>query len=286
MPPERPRAELFADPTAAVVWAAICALDEGAQHEVLRELRARLDDPTDRATKTARKIARGVAALRIAADELGRTPSVMAYRDLRRTRPELRLPADGTVRTWLGGDWNTALERAKLDRVPDVDATVAPEGSRFTREEVVAAINECAEDLGCVPGYGSYQSWAQSPQVRRRPGRRPRSLAPIFRCFGSWSDALIAAGHIPDGTDPRKWGGRSRFTEDQLLDFLDVVRARIGAMPSMTRFVAEREKVMEELGASGSLKVVPGYRPYVNRFGGWRAAQEACLKREAARERE
>lgn len=228
-----------------------------------------------------------MAALRLAADELGRTPSLPAYRELRQTRPELRLLADGTVRSWLGGDWNSSLERAKLDRVPDVDATVAPEGPALTPEEVLDAIKACAEELGCVPGFDTYKRWARNPLVRRRPGRRPRSLCPIFRCFGSWTDALIAAGILQtDGSDPRRWVSRSRYTKDHLLDFLGVVRDRVGAMPSMTQLVAEREKILQEAAAAGELRSPPGYRCYVTRFGGWNAAKEAFLEREAARAKE
>jgi hypothetical protein len=53
LPRPKPRLKLFSDPSAEVIWAGICALDEASQHEVLAELRRRLaraelrDGPTD-----------------------------------------------------------------------------------------------------------------------------------------------------------------------------------------------------------------------------------------------
>jgi hypothetical protein len=54
----------FKDPAAAVVWAGICALEEGAQHDVLDALTERLLAPEERPTGEQVRTARGMESLR------------------------------------------------------------------------------------------------------------------------------------------------------------------------------------------------------------------------------
>lgn len=77
--PRRP----FADPAAEVVWAALCVLPAGAQHEVADQLAERLSLLEHEAPGHDRRRARAVAALREAARILKRSPSVTEYRELR-----------------------------------------------------------------------------------------------------------------------------------------------------------------------------------------------------------
>lgn len=85
---ERPRGQLFRDPSAAVVWAGICALDEASQHDVLEQLRLRLAAPGTRKGEHNQKRARAIAALRAAASRLGgRSPSVSEYRQMLKSEP-------------------------------------------------------------------------------------------------------------------------------------------------------------------------------------------------------
>lgn len=117
---ERPRGELFRDPSAAVVWAGICALDEASQHDVLEALRVRLVAFDSRSGEISHKRARAVAALRQAAQRLGgKPPSVAEYRKLLRESPGLDWPTDGSIRRWMGGSWNTALDQAHLEPVAE-----------------------------------------------------------------------------------------------------------------------------------------------------------------------
>ncbi len=278
MPSERPRGELFSDPGAKVVWAGICALDEGTQHQVLAELRQRLGNPDERTGPLARKEARGIGCLRRAADALGRSPSQRAYRDLRNTRPDFELPPDGSVRNWLGGNWNAALERAKLDRVPDTDAETEPLGPRLTDEEILTAVRDCAAELGRVPSQPVYLAWARRPEVRRRPGSRPQSQSPFDRAFGSFPAALEAAGlkepgvpHV-NGRPLRGYG----YSSDELFSFLDEVVQRLGGFPVGKDFNRERDRILEErTNARTATHGLPSYNVYHRRFGGWPAARAA-----------
>mgnify|MGYP000200350684 CR=1 FL=1 len=270
---ERPRGQLFSDRSAEVVWAGICALDEGAQHEVLRELRRRLGDLSERTGDLNRKVARGVAALLQAAEILGRSPSVHAYRQLRAERPGLELPADGTVRRWLGGDWNGALEQAKLKRVPDVDAAVAPLGPRFTAEELIAAVRRASVELGRIPSLQDYLGWARRPDVRRRPDRLPRSQVPFDRLFGGWRKALVAAQLVGESGAgaPTSRGRGYRYDDAELFAALEEIGGRVaGGFPTTGEFAAERDAILAEEVAAGELpRALPTYGVFVRRFGSW-----------------
>jgi hypothetical protein len=137
----------FKDQAAEVVWAAICTLEERAQHEVLAALGERLSFPDERATAHEIRVARGVAALREAAALAGHSPSVPEYRRLRDENPERAWPDDSPIRQWLGGNWNDALAAAGLDAPPDPIAHYPERGPEFSDEECLAAIRECAGDL-------------------------------------------------------------------------------------------------------------------------------------------
>lgn len=88
----------FEDPAAKAVWAAICTLPEGAQHQVAEYLVERLALVEQRGNAQEVRVARGVAALREAAQILGASPTVGQYRELRERHPERRWPPDGSIR--------------------------------------------------------------------------------------------------------------------------------------------------------------------------------------------
>ena len=83
--------------------------------------------------------AKAIAALREVASILGRSPSVREYRRLQQQHPAADWPAEASIRRWLGGGWNDALERAHLDCVPEPLAAVKPLPAPFSREETIAA---------------------------------------------------------------------------------------------------------------------------------------------------
>lgn len=149
---ERPRRGLFKDPAAVPVCAGITALDEAAQHEVLRELRVHLVAHDTRAGDISKKRARSIAALHHAARLLqGKSPTISEYRRLLRENPGFGWPTDGVVRRALGagttggsGDWNTALDQANLEAVPDTMAAQPALGPLLGDEELIAALKECA----------------------------------------------------------------------------------------------------------------------------------------------
>ena len=230
-----PRGELFSDPAAAVVWAAIEKLEERGLHELRDRLFAEITIPELRSGEDQVKLARGVSALREAhalaqlepradrgrggagqrlalAGEPGEVPlSVDTYRLLRGREGRRReWPPDTSLRRWMGGSWNDCLRAAGLAPVADGDALVAEISSRFSRQEVFAAVRAYAQEAGTpIPTLRGVIAWAKRPDVKRRPGRRPESQGPFDRLFpGGWQEVLIAAEFIdaPPGWDagPRR----------------------------------------------------------------------------------
>jgi hypothetical protein len=218
-----------------VVWAGICALEEASQHDVLQELGRRLAFPGERGPMNSHGVrqARAIAALREAAGELGRSPSVSQYRELRRTtHPDW--PPDGSIRDWMACGWNEALKLAHLEAVPDEQPIVVEGEQAYTREQVLEALRQCAEELGHNPTFNKYIAWARSPEVRRREGRRPRSQNVFERRFGGFTEAMIAAGLADvDGTGVpvstlQRSGKNYRWSDEDLMAALDEVIEYIG----------------------------------------------------------
>lgn len=267
-----PRGEQFADPSARAVWAALCALDPASQHDVLAELQERLGAPVLASSDV--RVRRAIAALREAAEILGRSPSVGDYRRLQAERRELDWPPDGSLRKWLGGSWNDCLARAHLEAVADGDALVAQMGPSFDKQEVLDALRACAKELGFPPTVSAYLSWARRPDVRERKGRRPRSQSP-FDLFGGYANALLEAGLVAvDGAFEMPATTRVRLgqyfaTEDVIIAALKEVAERIGHPPRTTEYKLERLKIIRESDTAGALRTLPGYETINRRYGKW-----------------
>lgn len=274
----------FRDPAAQVVWAALCTLEEAAQHELLTALQQRLAFPEERLSPHAARVARGVAALREVAALVGRSPSVGEYRRLRDQNPERRWPDDSSVRQWLGGNWNDALTEAGLDALPDPIAHHPERGPHFSDEELLAAIRECANDLGQPIqelSFQRYLCWARSSRVRKRPGRRPQGQLPYER-FDGWTKAKAAALGVED-MDLAGAGGRGyRYTEEQVFTAADEISRRLGrpgAFPGQTEWVKERRRILvAEERAGKPRRAIPGKEAVRRVFDSWQDAAEAYVR--------
>lgn len=276
---EVPRGELFADSSAQMVWAAICALEEGAQHDVLRSLRERLAVSGERSTPHEVRVARAVAALREAADlcDVGEHLSIQVFKRLREERAEFGWPPESSVRRWLGGSWNDALRRAGLDAVPDGDVVTYRLGSAITHEEAIAAVRACAEELGGVPTLSQYVFWAKRPEVRRRCGRRPNSQGPFDRLFGGWLNALVTAGLVdadapartPNLTAGQVRPSGYRFTTEQIRQSLRDVAERVGRPPRTSDYQRERAAMLAEAEVTGRPRAIASYNVINDRYVCW-----------------
>jgi hypothetical protein len=270
------RRELFVDPGARVVWAGVRQLDVALQFALLEELQEQLG-AVARLDTHERQVRHAIAVLREAAQLLEHSPTVGEYRQLRSESPERMSawPPDGTIRRWLGGNWNEALGRAHLESVRDGDALVYANGPAFTADEITAALRECARELGDVPTISRFFAWARRPDVVARAGRRPQSLQPIQRLFGGFVEALRAAG-LADGGEPGALSrstivrmGNYRITEEQMLDAIRLVAKRIGRSPRVQEYLRERELIIQESAAAGEPRAIPSHAKIQRHFSIW-----------------
>jgi hypothetical protein len=269
-----PRGERFSDPVLDAVWAALMQLEPGLLFEVQAEL-AEMLAGGHVLSATNEKRLRASASLRAAAKELGHSPTLPEYRSLRQERRDLALVADGTLRSWFGlRTWNECLKAAKLAAVPDGDVLVRSLGPALTTDEIIRALRECAEELGYVPGIQAYFAWAKRLDVRKRPGRRPRSQAPFDRLFGGYLNALTAAQltddvgavEAPDSSCVRA-GKYFQEDEDIRAALREVTELNGGTPPRTTRYPALREQIIKKSRAKGRLRTIPALGTIVRRYG-------------------
>jgi len=286
-----PRLQPFTDPSAEVVWAAICALDEGSQHEVLEELRQRLAAADLRETPQQTRQARAVAALRECAAIVARAPSKGEYERERVDHPEW--PPESTVRSWLGGSWAKALEAARLATDLTGETATHAIGPEFTKAEVKAALCSCAAEIAgeSIPGLHTYLAWARRRDIRQRPGRRPRSQSVFDRLYGGYLQALVAAGLIEgagDAAAPRSGATRAasgyRYSEEQLLAGLDLIvrhgngGQHLGAddpFPSTGAYARARQELIDKAEDAGEPpRALPSQQVLWRKWGGWAEVQK------------
>ena len=171
----------------------------------------------------------------------------------------------------------------------DGDAVVRELGPAFTREECLGAVRDYVADTGDrLPGCHAVIAWAKRPDVRARPGHRPRSLGPFQRLFSGWAEVLAACGLIdgeaPTGAAIGTTGyGSLRpakaygYTEEQLFAALREVAARLGRSPKTAEYTREREAILADERAEGRApRAFPTYNVIQTRFPTWDEALSAA----------
>lgn len=274
-----------------MLWAAIQTLDEGQRHALLALMQEQLMLPELRRGDRAKRIAKIVAALNAAADQLAAEAGAGSraevklteeqYERLRRLNPMESWPPPSTVRRWMSGSWNDALRQARLQPVFDGDALVAEIGPKFTREEVIAAVQAYhAEGHQDVPTISAFISWARRPEVLARPGRRPRSQNTIQRLFPQgWPQLLAAAGIIATTEKPGAMGtswavARPAWgTGYKIAHVHEALRScafKLGRSPKMMEYAAWREDEFIRQREDGELpKAIPSTGLIQNRYRTW-----------------
>jgi hypothetical protein len=268
----------FAHPLGSAVWAAIMTLDAGVQREVLERLEVHLGEALLDPEKPGR-MQRAIRALRRAAELLGRSPSVKAYRRLRDETHDPELIPVSSITSALGvGGWNEALSLAALAPAAEqvrLAVVVSKSPLRYTEAECLAALRGCGEELGCVPSGTMYRRWVTRPDVRQRPGRRPLTATPFVRFFGSYMGALAAAGLTSEtvqayaGSDMRVRTTAYAYSDEEFAAALCEVRDLLGCVPRSNKYGRAREEIIAESFAAGAPRTIPSYGAYLKRYGSW-----------------
>lgn len=105
----------------------------------------------------------------------------------------------------------------------------------LTSAELLELLRERADELGRTPKVREVREWQQ-----------------IFRRFGSWNKALVAAGLQP----------RQPFARDHLIELLQMKAQELGRPPQFDEMAEDPR--------------LPSPHTYRNRFGGWRQALTAA----------
>src|SRR5262249_27787255 len=144
-----------------------------------------------------------------------------------------------------------------------------------------SALRESRVDVGSPPSSNMYVAWSIRPDVVARPGRRPTSVMPFIRNFGTWPRALVAAGLIASEDDAVISNSGSvrraafRITEEKLLGDIRFMVERLGHVPRCGEYDHERDKLIDEvIRRGGGGRVPASYSTIQTRFRTWNAALE------------
>jgi hypothetical protein len=270
------------EPLLAVVLAAVRTLPAeliSLLHQEVTEMILGAGEPLDYA---GRMKLRGIRLLRNVARKLGHSPTADEYEMERRAQgPETsaaeKLPHPRTLRSWFGaGSWNDCLRDARLEPVPDGDVILLAVRRKFERDELLKALQDCTAEIGYIPGFYAYAAWARRPEAVELPGRRPTSLGPFLRCFGSFPAAIEQAGLATPGeyvngrpgTHSLRLGKYS-YDLEEIRQVLREMAARIGRPPRSTEYEPLRESLMVEAGAEDRFRAVPSGTVVFGRYASW-----------------
>ncbi|MBR3169128.1 hypothetical protein IKF23_01665 [Candidatus Saccharibacteria bacterium] len=196
------------------------------------------------------------------ADELGRTPKCSDFNSNNKDEPSY-----GTYRNRFGG-WNNALLAAGLNTNTHY--------CYYSKDGIIASLQRLAKDLGRTP--------VIEDLISAKLAYPMPSFPTVVRKFGSWNQALVAAGLELSFTF-------YTYTDAELISILQDEAKKLGKTPSRTDL--DRDPNLPSSGVfaarlgSGSWNKAlskAGFSP--NRPGMWRYSDEDLidsLKEKAAR---
>jgi hypothetical protein len=127
--------------------------------------------------------------------------------------------------------WDAALDRLGLaDRSGRKHRRSINPPVKASEEALTAALKEACADLGQLPTFPGYETWADE-QLKR--GRLVPLASTIRTHFGNWSNALLSAGLINEAAVARQAQAGKRFDYDYLVEVMRRALAVYG--PAMTR---------------------------------------------------
>jgi hypothetical protein len=266
---ERPRRELFTSEATAAAFTYFLTLSEEARREFHAEAQRLLSAPNGPGQTQRFRVREAIRGLTEAVVELGHPPSVADYEALRIAHPEYDWRPARSVKRWLAvKTWNEALRRAHLPAAAEPDTVHYEHGDPFTAAETIAALQECAADIGRVPCAREYCSWSHRDDVRRRPGRRPLSERVAIRIFRTFSDGLVAAGLLECSIRRESGFAGYAYSRADLTGALRLVATRLGRSPRIFEYKEERLRRPEET-EQGRQRILPSDGTIIRHFASW-----------------
>ena len=155
------------------------------------------------------------------------------------------------------------LSRATVEDILEEDEPIRsrapaprPGKKRYSNEDLLSCLRETSEAIGGVLGVADYNNYAKGRTFR---DGRPWPTNQTFQLrYGSWRDALLAAGLAANPSTPI--AGQRIFSEAHCIDALRHARRELGKVPTSHAY---DRLARESQGALPSLATVR------NRLGGW-----------------
>ncbi len=201
--------------------------------------------------------------LQMCAADLGQVPSRRAYDAWREALPNPDdYPHSSNVRAAFGNWRKATVALGAPEHDPRASRVLQAGGRPYGREQLIAALRACADALGKRGFYWQeYRKWSAD---RRQRMHAPQRKRPFQREFGSWSDALEAAGLDRHDEYMQPSHGRQRgvpYPREVLLESLRDAWADCAVDGHMT-IAAYSDWVRTRLKR-------PGVKSIQNQFGSW-----------------
>jgi hypothetical protein len=277
-----------ADPLALAIFGALRDRPESDRLFVYRALSARCSaGPSENPERV--ELALNALALCMQ-DAGGDAPSRRRYDAWRseQERPD-EWPSSTAIRNTFAGSWAKAIDALGVRPAPDVLARRLLDFTHgYKAEEALAAIHACVAALQPTRlSFATYRQWAREElhNPDRAVERLPLSEQPFLKNFGSWGEALAAAG-LADllrtrgkSGDRRPQGPREAYSEERIRDALRQATSDLGTDQLTTRqYEKWRKSRIDDAHKEGRVIHLPGPQAVQFRFDSWpRALLKAGL---------
>lgn len=162
-----------------------------------------------------------------------------------------------------------------------------PAGATWSREVRREALCACAKQTGRSPRCSEYMSWRDRMNRDRAEQKLPPLPLPSYSSYhthyGSWDEALVAAGLEPLGGSATRSNpagprvSKRRVSDEELLDLLRRAYADKGSPFTTLAYTAWVDERKAADRAAGRRPRYSSYATIITRFGRWSAACELAL---------
>lgn len=233
--------------------------------------------------------------LRLCATELNARPRLADYSAWVR-RPDVadrypRRPMSATAFARFGGFLKMQVEAGVINEEQarrGVNGRILPSTHRYEDEELLAALREVAERLrprigNRSPRLAEYKQERQKIIDESERTKKLRTIptpAAVLRRFGSWDDALVAAGLTPLGgmkINSNRRARRPSYDREAIREALCRAWAEHGHPFTADTYTAWRKAQIAAAQGEGQILHLPHKETAVKMFKGWPEACIACI---------